>query len=114
MQVLFESRDVRADHLRELAEQRAMFALRRLCWLVPRARIQLSDLNGPRGGLDKRCRVELKTQGSGSVVITSIARDWRKAIDEALARAAHALVRVWRRSQARGRGTPRAIGFDYS
>jgi hypothetical protein len=114
MQVLFESRDVHADHLRELADRRARFVMRRLTWLVSRARIQLSDLNGPRGGLDKRCRVELKTQGSGSVVIISIARDWRKAIDEALARAAHALVRVWRRSQDRKRGTPRAIGFDYS
>lgn len=108
MQVLFESRDVHADHLRELAEHRVRFAMRRLSWLVPRTRIQLSDLNGPRGGLDKRCRVEVKTQGSGSVVITSIARDWRKAIDDALTRATRSLVRAWQRSQARGRGTPRA------
>lgn len=114
MQVLFESRDVHADHLRELAERRARFAMRRLSWLVPRARIQLSDLNGPRGGLDKRCRVEVKTQGAGSVVITSLARDWRKAIDDALTRASRTLVRVWRRSQSRARATPRAIGFDYS
>jgi ribosome-associated translation inhibitor RaiA len=107
MQVLFESRDVHADPLRELAENRVRFAMRRLSWLVPRARIQLSDLNGPRGGLDKRCRVEVNTQGSGSVVITSVARDWRHAIDEAVARATRSLVRVWRRSQARGHATPR-------
>ena len=114
MQVLFESRDVHADHLRDLAERRTRFAMRRLSWLVPRARVQLSDVNGPRGGLDKRCRVEVKTQGAGSIVITSLARNWRKAIDDALTRATRTLVRVWRRSQSRGRGTPRAIGFDYS
>lgn len=114
MQVLFESRDVHADHLCELAERRTRFAMRRLSWLVPRARIQVSDLNGPRGGLDKRCRVEVKTQGAGSVIVTSLARNWRKAIDDALTRATRSLVRVWRRSQARGRGTPRAIGFNYS
>jgi hypothetical protein len=108
MQVLFESRDVHADPLRELAENRVRFAMRRLSWLVPRARIQLSDLNGARGGLDKRCRVEVNTQGSGRVVITSVARDWRHAIDEALARATRSLVRAWRRSQARGHGAPRA------
>jgi hypothetical protein len=113
MQVLFEARDIHADHLRELAEHRTRFVMRRLSWLVPRARIQLSDVNGPRGGLDKQCRVEVKAQGSSSVVITSIARDWRSAIDEALARAARALVRVWRRSQGRARVTPRAIGLHH-
>ena len=97
MQVLFESRDPDGAQWREVAVRRLRFVLRRLTWLVPRARVQLSDVNGPRGGVDKQCRVELKTASAGTVVITSMARDWHAALDTALARSARTLVRVWRR-----------------
>ncbi len=103
MQVLFETREPDAMALRELAEKRVRFSMRRLTWLVPRAKVQLSDVNGPRGGVDKRCQIELKTDGSGTVVITAMARDWRSALDSALSRAARALLRLDQRSQASGR-----------
>lgn len=98
MQVLFKSRHPQAGELRELAERRVRFVLRRLGWLVPRAEVLMSDVNGPRGGIDKRCQVELRTDGAGPVVVTSVAKDWRTALDQALARAARHLVRLWRRS----------------
>ncbi|MDP2818654.1 MAG: hypothetical protein Q8O29_10355 [Polaromonas sp.] len=74
MQVIFESRDPEASQLRVLTVRRVRFVLRRLAWLVPRARVQLSDVNGARGGIDKRCQVELMTDGMDPVVVTSIAR----------------------------------------
>ena len=114
MQVLFESRDPQGAQLRELAEQRVKFVMRRLTWLVPRAKVQLSDINGPRGGVDKRCQVELKTDSAGTLVITSMARDFRSALDSALTRAARALVRIWRRGRGHERSRHRAIGFDSS
>ncbi len=107
MQVIFESRDPQAANLRHLAVTRLQFVLRRIQWLVPRATVRLSDVNGPRGGVDKRCQVELDTDGSGKVVITALARDWRSAIDNALARAARVLLRLWQRGRSRPRGTPR-------
>ena len=103
MKVLFESRDPQAAELREMAERRTSFVMRRLGWLVPSARVQMSDVNGPRGGVDKRCQVELRTESAGTVVITSLARDWRSALDSALMRAARALVRLWRRGRHRDR-----------
>lgn len=113
MQVLFESRDPQGAQLRELALKRAHFVMRRLTWLVPRAKVQLSDINGPRGGVDKCCKVEMTTEGSASVVVTSIARDWRSALDQALARASRALLRAWRRNQAHDRTHPRAIPIHH-
>ena len=115
MKVLFESRDPQATELRELAERRVSFVMRRLTWLVPSARVQMSDVNGPRGGVDKRCKVELKTDSAGTVVITSLARDWRSALDSALIRAARALMRLWRRGRQRQREhTPRGeLGFSH-
>ena len=97
MQVLFKSRNPEAAELRDLAERRVRFVLRRLSRLVPRAEVQLSDVNGPRGGVDKRCQVEIRTDGGGSVVVASVAKDWRTALDHALARAERFLLRLWRR-----------------
>ena len=97
MKVLFLARTPRATELRDLTERRVRFVLRRLGWLVPRAEVHMSDVNGGRGGIDKRCQVELKTDGAGSVVVTSVANEWRTALDKALARAARSLMRLWRR-----------------
>jgi ribosome-associated translation inhibitor RaiA len=112
MQVLFKSRHPQATELRDLTERRARFVLRRLGWLVPRAEVQMSDVNGPRGGIDKRCQVELRTDGAGSVVVTSVAGDWRTALDNALARAARFLMRMWRRRNDSRRMRQRLIGYE--
>jgi len=112
MQVHIESREPEATPLRELAQRRVRFVMRRLAWLVPQATVQLSDVNGPRGGVDKRCRVALQPVGMERVVITSVARDWRSALDHALSRAARALLRQWRRGQALPRGLRRALPLE--
>lgn len=112
MKVLFKSRHPEATELRDLAERRVRFVLRRLGWLVPRADVQMSDVNGPRGGIDKRCQVELRTDGSGSVVVTAVASDWRTALDSALARAARFLMRLWRREHDARRMRQRLINHE--
>ena len=112
MKVLFKARDPEAHDLRDLTERRVRFVLRRLGWLVPRAEVQMSDVNGGRGGIDKRCQVELKTDGAGSVIVTSIASEWRTALDRALARAARALMRVWRRDADTRRRRRRLVAIE--
>lgn len=112
MQVLFESRDPGAAHLRDTVEHRVKFVMRRLNWLVPRARVSLTDLNAVRGGVDKQCQVELRTESTGTLVVTSVARDWRAALDNALARAARTLVRSVQRNQFRGRRPGRMAGSN--
>lgn len=111
MQIIFESRDNDGAQLRDLVVERVRFSLRRLDALMPRARVQFTDINGPRGGIDKRCQVEIKTDAVGSVVITSLARDWRTALDRALSRATRVLVRTAQRGHrpVRGRTTPIAL-----
>ncbi len=99
MQVQIETRDPHSAKYRDLAEHRVRFVMRRLAWMVSRAQVQLSDVNGPRGGLDKRCQVMLKSDGRSVLVISSTASDWRAALDTALARAARLLVRAWRRDR---------------
>lgn len=112
MQIIVESRDADATPMRELSIARVRFALRRLRVLVPRARVQFSDVNGPRGGVDKRCQVELKTDSAGTVVIASLARDWRTALDRSLSRATRVLTRSLQRSQKPARGRSARLTLD--
>ncbi len=120
MQVVFESRDPEGQQMRELTVRRLQFVMRRLSWLVPRATVHLSDVNGPRGGIDKRCQLELKTEHAGTVVVTSMAHDWRCAIEAALGRAARVLVRSVQRGNRHARSAERhdtptrhpVMGFD--
>ena len=109
MQIIFESRDPEGSLMRDTAERRLRFVMRRLAWLVPRATLHLSDTNGPRGGIDKCCQVELKTEHAGTVVIVAKARDWRSAINDALARAARTVLRAWRRSRVQSRPRKRPM-----
>ena len=113
MHVLFKSRHPHAVALRDLTERRVRFVLRRLSWLVPHAEVNLSDVNGPRGGIDKRCQVQLKTDGAGSVVVASVASDWRTALDDALARAARLVMRAWRRGSDSRRLRQRFVGLEH-
>lgn len=109
MQVLFKSRDPQAHELRDLVQRRMRFAFRRIDWLIPKATVQLSDVNGPRGGIDKRCQIEIRSDVAGNIVVASVDRDWRTALDKALSRAARFLMRQWRRGVDNRRMRQRAI-----
>ncbi len=109
MQVLFEARSPEAHVLRGMAVRRTRFVMRRLHWMVARARVHLDDVNGPRGGVDKRCRIELQASAAEPVVVTSLATDWRRALDAALARAARALLRLFRRERDTARQPPQRL-----
>lgn len=109
MQVIVESPEPQAAEMRALAERRVRFSMRRLSWLVPRVKVYLSDVNGPRGGIDKRCQVQLLANGRPDVVVTSVARDWRSALQSALGRAVRSLLHNWQRSHKLSRLKPVVI-----
>jgi hypothetical protein len=56
--------------------------------------------------------VELRTDGAGSVVVASVANNWRTALDNALARAARLLMRLWRRGNDSRRMRQRLISHQ--
>lgn len=112
MQVIFNARAGVANELRDLSERRVRFVLRRLNNLVPRVTVQLSDVNGPRGGVDKHCQLMLRTEGRGTVVVAATAREWRTALDSALSRATSLLLRLWQRSRIRREAQRSGIAFE--
>lgn len=113
MKILFKSRDPKAESLREWASERVAFAFRRHPWAAPRATVQLSDLNGPRGGLDKECVLEVSAAGASPVIIRAVADNWHTALNRALARATACLTRMLRRSRAAQERRRDAAGFAW-
>jgi putative sigma-54 modulation protein len=56
--------------------------------------VQIVDLNGPRGGLDKVCRIEIRLLPTGSIFVEDADTDIYAAVDLAVGRAARAVSRA--------------------
>jgi putative sigma-54 modulation protein len=79
--------------LRSHAERRLRFALTCCDDQIQRIVMRLSDINGPRGGSDKRCHLQLVLSGLPDVVIEDTEADLYVAIDRATDRAGRTLIR---------------------
>lgn len=86
--------------IRTFAERRLEVALDRHRDRISRARVNLADLNGPRGGADKSCRVELRLRGRRTVRATVVDPDAYVAIGAAVHRAARSATRAIERERA--------------
>ena len=68
--------------------------------LTRRLAVWLSDINGPRGGRDKRCKIQISLDHGKTVVIENTEEDLYVAIDRAADRADRALARQLSRRRA--------------
>lgn len=60
--------------------------------------VRLSDMNGPKGGVDKRCQIHVKPMGLPAVIVTEVSASVSDAIDGAMQRAAKVIKRVMERA----------------
>src|SRR5690349_19560107 len=72
-------------------------ALGRLRDSVTAAVVRLRDVNGPRGGIDKACRIVVRLRGRGTSVAEAVDRDLYAAIDAAAAKLGRSVRRHLRR-----------------
>lgn len=80
--------------------RRLQFALGRFRDRVARISVRLSDLNGPRGGVDKVCRLQIRLHGMPDILIEDSEADQYMAISRAADRAGRTLGRRLRRARA--------------
>lgn len=69
------------------------FALGRFATKIEHVGVRLSDVNGPRGGVDKECRVRIRLHGLRVVLVTDVDAELRAAVDRACERAGRAVAR---------------------
>lgn len=80
--------------LREQIARRVDFALERFSEKLGSVLVRLDDLNGPRGGVDKRCQVQLRGPTIGELVFEVVDSAWGAAIDRALSLAGRSVSRA--------------------
>ncbi len=94
MQIDIQSRGFTlTDALLSYSQRRILFALTYCSGHINRVVIRLSDINGPRGGADKRCHVQIMLAGIPDVVVEDTEVDLYAAIDSAVDRARRTVVR---------------------
>ncbi len=97
--------EIRARHipltedLRTHCERRVRFALDRLSDRVREVVVRLEDANGPRGGVDKVCRLTLRLEHGRELTLESKDTTLVAAVDRALDRAGHAVTKAVGRAQ---------------
>ena len=79
--------------------RRIRFALGRFDGRVRRVTARIGDVNGPRGGIDKRCRLHVDL-GGRPVTIDELDADLYAAVDRAAERAGRAVQRTLARLRA--------------
>lgn len=93
------------DGLREHTKRRLQFALSWASHDVRKVVVRLSDINGPRGGNDKRCRIQIPLPRTPDIVIEDTESDLYVAIDRAADRAERSLARRMERQREHPHGS---------
>jgi putative sigma-54 modulation protein len=81
-------------------ERRVRFSLSRFGQRIRRVNVRIFDLNGPRGGTDKCCRIAMRLVSSDAVVVQEVNSELFTAIDRAAERAGQKLARKVHRARA--------------
>lgn len=89
------------ESLRDYSDRRIRSALTRFEGRVQRISMWLSDINGPKGGKDKHCRLQIVLAGDTDVVVDETQADMHVAINRAVERAGRSMARKLDRKQSR-------------
>lgn len=90
------------DGISEYSNRRLGIALGRYHGSVQRVCVRFGDVNGPRGGLDKCCRMSAELVGGRRVIAEALGADFQVAVDRAANRLARAVSREQKKSLAFG------------
>jgi ribosome-associated translation inhibitor RaiA len=89
--------------LREHAVRRIHYQLSRFGQEVRGIVLRIGDINGPRGGLDKRCQITARGKRFSVLSLDELSGDPYSAVDSAVHRMARAVGRELERLRATGR-----------
>lgn len=81
-------------------ERRLAFSLSRFSSQIERIVVRFSDLNGPRGGADKVCRVGFTLKGLRPEAVEARADDLYFAVDQAADKAGRRVARMLDQARA--------------
>ncbi|NMM27915.1 MAG: HPF/RaiA family ribosome-associated protein [Glaciimonas sp.] len=86
--------------IRDYAARRLDFALNRVWHNIRAVTVHITDENGPKGGVDKRCLIKLSVPGLPDIVVTETGHTISATIDRAIHRAAYTVQRLLSRARS--------------
>ncbi len=89
------------NELRAHIERRLRFVLGRFGTRISGVTVFVADLNGPRGGIDKRCRIVVRLIRSGEVFVEDVDTDLGVVMDRAADRVGLSVSRELERRRER-------------
>lgn len=104
--------DLLTDELRDLAERRLLFALSRFDDRILQVDLVVNDENGPRGGIDKACRITVVLHRAVDVIVKDKDADMATCVSRAAERAGRAVSRAIEKTQSFDRVRP--VFYDAS
>ena len=94
MKIQIRGKDIELDQaMKEHVEHRLLCGLDRFSPRIVRVTVQILDINGPRGGLDKSCRIEIRLHPRGRIFVEDTDAQFHAAVDRAVDCAACAVGR---------------------
>ena len=112
MQIDIQARDIPLTQaLRTYIERRLGFALSTRTAHIQRILVRLHDVNGPRGGADKCCHIQVRLNHLPDVNIKDTEADFYAAIDRAADRAGRTVARRLARQRSRERSPATAHAY---
>ena len=94
-----DRRNLLDEALRDLAERRLLFALSRFDSRIKKVDLVVTDENGPRGGIDKACRVCVSLKRASEVRISDKDANLATCLSRLAERVGRAVARSIERSQ---------------
>ena len=85
------------EALRTHIERRLQFALRQFGARVTAVTVTVEDLNGPRGGVDKQCRITVVLASTSHLRVEVLSTEITAAVDQAADHLARAIAREFER-----------------
>jgi ribosome-associated translation inhibitor RaiA len=79
--------------------QKVSRTFNKICDHIQKINLTINDINGPKGGKDKRCRIVIHTKGIPDIVITDSQKSIGSAVNIALTRARVTLLKKLKRKQ---------------
>lgn len=98
-----------SDEQKEGVMRRLQFALGRFVSRIRRVSVIFSDVNGNRGGEDKKCRLRISLIPSGEVIVEDVDSSIESVVATAADRAARSVARAVERQSDYSGGIERVL-----
>ena len=83
-----------------LIQKRYAFCFSKFSEVVKKVVIYIEDINGPKGGVDKQCKVQVSLRRGDDVIVTEKQSILNKAIEKALQRSSYITMKKLKRKKA--------------